>query len=81
MTYYSFKTCVLAVAACADQQSALKLSMLLQNNVGAVQDGGTGNVVFQANNQAFITMYLGTTPPNPGNPPSVPTLVPITCCL
>ena len=44
----------------------LRLCMVLQNNVGAVANGGSSDVVFQANAQGYINMYIGTTPPIPG---------------
>ena len=38
----------------------------VQNNIGAVTDGGPNNVVFQAGNNGIISMALGTTPQHPG---------------
>lgn len=40
--------------------------LILQNGIGAVTDGGTGNVVFQAGSDGIIRMALGTQPQFPG---------------
>lgn len=63
LTCHSTQLCRLY---CKSNNAWLEAWHLLQNNIGAITNGGSSNVVFQANARGYITMYTGTTPPVPG---------------